>query len=579
MQAPTALEKGEVLTTDDAAHYRAIFAAQALGHFDEADQLIAHVNDKILIGHVFADRYAREPASLQQLQTWLANYRDLPEAEDIYTQARALPGARSANLVRPTSASDIASRDFAYRATTGFRVKQRSVKHLSPKALSLANHVEASLRQGNTETAKAKLTSGIQHTPLPKPELIALQSRLAASFMYNGNDDEARRLTDVSYMSDDARALWVNGLSNFKEKNYAAAAKSFTTLAARDDFTDADHSAVAFWAYRSLKRSGNAEQAKVWLAEAASDPRSFYGMLANRAQSGPQSIAWTWDVPQLNQSASDILITLPSGKRAMALVQIGQNDLAEQELLRLNPQRHPILQKAMLALADRGHMANLAFKLGNVAVDDNGKPYDAALYPVPHWKPQGGFHVERALIYALMRHESQFDPLAVSSQGACGLMQLMPATAEKLSHSADTHKLKKGECGDRLFDPAINIDLGQRYVHALADQSAIGDNLLLLLAAYNGGPARLTQRNDIDASDDPLVFIESLPSQETHDYVQQVLMQYWRYRVRLNQSLKSLDQLASGNWPHCTLSDDIADRDILPDEQVSYKVASNGVAH
>ena len=54
----------------------------------------------------------------------------------------------------------------------------------------------------------------------------------------------------------------------------------------------------------------------------------------------------------------------------------------------------------------------------------------AALYPLPSWQPANGYTVDRALVYAIMRAESGFDPEAESHAGARGLMQVMPATAE-----------------------------------------------------------------------------------------------------------------------------------------------------
>jgi len=73
-------EKGEVLTQDDAALYRLAFAAQAKSAWVDADNAIARLNDKRLMGHVLAERYQRRSASLLELQSWLLAYRDLPEA-------------------------------------------------------------------------------------------------------------------------------------------------------------------------------------------------------------------------------------------------------------------------------------------------------------------------------------------------------------------------------------------------------------------------------------------------------------------------------------------------------------------
>ncbi|NTU76864.1 MAG: transglycosylase SLT domain-containing protein [Alphaproteobacteria bacterium] len=154
-----------------------------------------------------------------------------------------------------------------------------------------------------------------------------------------------------------------------------------------------------------------------------------------------------------------------------------------------------------------------------------------------------------ALIYALARHESQFDPTAVSARGARGLMQIMPATAKGLAGSVSK---------DKLFDPAINLTLGQEYVRQLVNQPQIGDNLMLVLAAYNGGPNRVARWSaNAPSARDPLLFMESIPQRETRNYIARVLPHYWAYRARLDKPLTSLHQLAEGKWPRLTMNDEI----------------------
>ena len=75
-------------------------------------------------------------------------------------------------------------------------------------------------------------------------------------------------------------------------------------------------------------------------------------------------------------------------------------------------------------------------------------------------------------------------------------------------------------------------------------------NLFMLAVAYNGGPGNLRKwYNGMEIQDDPLLFIESVPSHETRDYVERVLANLWMYRYRLNEPLTSLDMVASGSWP------------------------------
>jgi soluble lytic murein transglycosylase-like protein len=130
-------------------------------------------------------------------------------------------------------------------------------------------------------------------------------------------------------------------------------------------------------------------------------------------------------------------------------------------------------------------------------------------------------------------------------------MQIMPSTARLIANDNGSSR----RCSAMLFDPATNMEMGQKYVRVLSGEPMIGDNLLLLLAAYNGGPGNVQHWLDGDDRKDPLLFIESLPMRETRDYVQQVLLQYWMYRARLSEPETTAAQLARGEWPRCALRD------------------------
>ena len=87
----------------------------------------------------------------------------------------------------------------------------------------------------------------------------------------------------------------------------------------------------------------------------------------------------------------------------------------------------------------------------------------------------------RALLIAVARGESNFDPRAVSSAGAHGLMQILwPATAKELGFRRVTE----------LYEPCRNIDAGARYLRGLLDR--YDGDLHLALAAYNYGPGRIS---------------------------------------------------------------------------------------
>jgi soluble lytic murein transglycosylase-like protein len=113
------------------------------------------------------------------------------------------------------------------------------------------------------------------------------------------------------------------------------------------------------------------------------------------------------------------------------------------------------------------------------------------------------YQVDFALIKAIIRAESGFNPRAVSRKGAKGLMQLMPATAQRMNVS-------------NVFNPRDNIEGGVRYFKYLL--SLFNNDLRLSLAAYNAGENLVSELRTIP------------PYRETVDYVRKVLNHYQSYR-------------------------------------------------
>jgi soluble lytic murein transglycosylase-like protein len=561
----------QVLSAKDAALYRAIFAAQKNDDWKTADVAIASLEDKRLMGHVLAQRYTRRPASIADYKAWLTNYADLPEAAAIYNQAQSLPGAMFAGFSKPVLAELWTGSD-GYEASLGFRSGMTEADNKA--AEQLADHVDHALKHGDPFAAETILDSERTRRAMPSDELSDTQSRIAASFFYEGRTEAARRLA-FQAGAQNPLALWIAGLGAWKQNDAATAAVFFSRLAARDNLSGWDKAAAAFWAYRAFDKVGNAIDAHYWLRHAAQQPHSFYGLLATQLLG--KTPAWSWKLPELNARNTAALAAKPAGWRAIALIQTDRSDLAEAELRRLNPHGQKDVQEAMLAVSDFAKMPSLMLRLGGLAINGQGQFYDAALYPVPPWQPEKGFQVDRALIYALMRRESRFDPTAVSEAGACGLMQLMPNTAHLISDG----EIDGGKnCAQDLLDPNFNMSLGQDYVRKLASLPMVGNNLLYLLTAYNSGPGNLARWSD-DAGHDPLLFIESLPVRETRDYVQQVLIQYWSYRARLGEQQVSLKQLAKGEWPRIIIDAPVTQQAALPQplSHNAIEVASETTVH
>ncbi len=147
---------------------------------------------------------------------------------------------------------------------------------------------------------------------------------------------------------------------------------------------------------------------------------------------------------------------------------------------------------------------------------------------------------DRALVHAIILQESRFNAKAKSSQGARGLMQLMPATAKHIDRSY------KG--GDELYNEAYNVKLGSSYLKTLGEQPGINNEPFLVLAAYNNGPYALSKwlaRAPEDVKADPFLMIETYPVAQTRHYIERVMANMWAYERIMNKKTgESLGKLA-----------------------------------
>src|SRR6056297_1082043 len=133
--------------------------------------------------------------------------------------------------------------------------------------------------------------------------------------------------------------------------------------------------------------------------------------------------------------------------------------------------------------------------------------------------------IDKPLIYALIHQESMFDYEAESHAGACGLIQIMPATAREISR-----KVKLKEEFD-LFNPHFNLHMGIYYLNSLVD---IFENEIYALASYNAGPHRVKKWLKLFGDRSVEEFIELVPFYETKNYLKLIYKKRFFYRKRLN---------------------------------------------
>lgn len=542
----------EPISKQQAEIYQRIFAFQSLAQIDKADQEMRNLKDKRLLGHVLFQRYMHPTAyksTFEELKVWMDLYADHPGAGRIYKMAAARkPADFKGTLKQAEEFKGIAIvQEPTVERAKKYKPSQSRTKHDLVAIRALERDIEKNIRAGSMSHALKVIRTNASSHALDSAEQDILKSRVAAGYFYNGHMGKALEVADevVSRSGDKAPlASWIAGLVEWKNKDYKNAARYFAISADSPYSSGWTSGASAFWAARAHMRAGNVKEVSHWLNKAHEHPRTFYGLLAARALG--KDFNFDWKIPTFTREYFAILNATPQGRRAMALVAAGQNHLAEAELTRIDPNSHENLYTALLAYADFAGLPALAYRVGGLLSDQNQNNfYDMALYPVTPWEPTKGYEVDPALINAIMRQESRFNPYAVSPSGASGLMQLMPATATYISEHDFSGKGKH-----KLLNPQMNLDIGQHYLKRLITNNLVKGDIIKLLVAYNAGPGNLQKWNGvIDADSDPLLFIEMLPVSETRSYVERVLSSYWIYRLRDGKQTATLDLLAQGQWP------------------------------
>ena len=558
-----ATELPQPLSAADAALYREIFQLQARGAIPAADQLLAKLRDRTLVGHVLADRYLGRhyrPTG-DELAAWLKDNAAHPDARAIFNLALRRPGVRANALTRPREEASFQERAAADDLGPSLT---RPMPPGNPSASGLRARLRDQIGDGHFDAVERSLASRETQTALNAGEIDHLRAMLAAGWFARGDDARALALAEPALKRSGAavpRAYWIAGLARFRQENYAQAAAYFEALARLPQGQPWDMAAGAFWAARTHLRAERPERYNEWMALAAEHPRTFYGLMAARVLGVEPGV--NWNPPPLSQVELDQLQRFGGAARVFALLQVGQDRRAEVELRRISAQSGGSANRAILAVSMRANMPGLSMRLAREIADVDGRRFDGAFYPIPHWQPVGGYDVDPALVFAFMRLESAFNPSAVSPAGARGLMQLMPATAAAM----DTRSFRGR--AELLLDPEINVTLGQRYLRHLIDEPLIGGELVRLAAAYNGGIGNLTrwkrlQDNRGEKLEDALLFLESLPSAETRHFIARLLYSYWMYSERLGQPTASLDQIAQGEWPFYAPPAALANRPASP---------------
>ena len=285
---------------------------------------------------------------------------------------------------------------------------------------------------------------------------------------------------------------------------------------------------ATYWQGRAYEELGKADEARAAYGKAAEQPVAYYGQLA-RAKLGLPGLP-------LRRTVAAGLETLPGHRAVRLLYRIGERDLATLMLKDLAQRLHTTeALEAIAAIARRETDARALVGIGKAALQ-RGFPLDMAAYPVdgiPEFDVLGD-PMERAIVHAIARQESAFDPTAMSHAGARGLMQMMPATARETARRAglpfDWQKLGQ--------DPLYAARMGAAHLNDLLKEWR--GSYILTFAAYNAGSPNVKKwiaayGDPRDPEVDAVDWVERIPFSETRNYVQRVMENLQVYRERLNQ--------------------------------------------
>ncbi|GAA4495893.1 lytic transglycosylase domain-containing protein [Gluconacetobacter tumulicola] len=575
------------LAPDDAARVRRIFSLQHAGSFDAAIQETANLRDDTLLGDILADRYLNPfyHAAPGQLRLWLHTYSTLADAPAIHAllaglsprgatlpplpASMALAAGVGAAPVRLPEEDDPASRAFTRNPLLDRTVRERAEQ--GAKGARSALHL-------------IRITPGL--SPLYGAQL---RAEVAMALFSAGDTALALKTGQDAFIESGGRiglAGYVAGLAAWRRGRADIAAPLFEG-ASRAELTAASvRAGAAFWAARAHRNTGDLAAWRPWLHRAAATPHTFYGLLAaqllglrpTQTARPPADGARLADdraflhagAPVMGEIDVEAVAATPAGRRAFALLQVGETARAEAALRRLWPdiQGDAALCRSVQLVADAAGLKGLSTQLASLlATQGGGRASPTSRLPLPRLAPGHGFRVDPALVYALTRVESNFDSGAVSGAGAHGLMQLMPLTASFVTGQTGRFVASPA----LLHNPAVNLEIGQLYILYLAHLSeqhdehhrTPGGDLVRLLASYNAGPTAIARQDDPDEyNDDPLLFIECLPSTETRDYVRRSLTYLWLYADRMGLPTPSLETLARNEWPAFASERDLASRPV-----------------
>ncbi len=303
----------------------------------------------------------------------------------------------------------------------------------------------------------------------------------------------------------------------------------------------ADDPAWVYWHGRALAAAGQREAAQLQYARIA-DRFEFYGKLAAEELGRP--IVLPARAPAVSAEELAPMQANAGFARALKFYQLGLRIEGHREWnwqLGVANDGGRMTDRQMLAAAEYARASGVIDRMISTSERTREEFDFTQRFPSPY---RGALEVharsaglEPTWVYGLIRQESRFIEDIRSSAGASGLMQLMPATARWVARKVGMSDYS----ADRVTEVDVNLRLGTSYLRMVLDD--LDGHPALATAAYNAGPGRpRAWRAALPRAVEGAVFAETIPFNETRDYVKKVMSNATYYAVLFDDRAQSLKQ-------------------------------------
>lgn len=336
---------------------------------------------------------------------------------------------------------------------------------------------------------------------------------------------------------------WMAGkIAYFYLKDYEKAFKHFQNILNNSKFS-ISIAKGAYWTGVAAKKLGRKAIAQKYFAQAAKYPENLYGQLSITKLLNNDNIYQVNSLTPVSQSD---------------LKWLKNNELARASYILSKANQYSNTRKFIKAAASSAKTATQRYLLSKFGHDVNvnaisvisgkesahkGEFFPEYAYPILKKSYTTG--TNEALVFSIIRQESEFNPIAKSHAGAMGLMQIIYPTAKDISRELNTRITKVS----LLKNPDLNVKFGTHYILSLVKRYK--GSYILAIAAYNAGPGNVDKwikkygdPRKSKSLDEAVNWIEKIPFYETRAYVQHVLSNLQIYKSILankkNTKLKNI---------------------------------------